>query len=70
MYVVGVLEQFEDTLKLFERMIPSVYDGVLNIYKTPLMQMKRQSTKTVNVTYMSEESRQYFINGPLKYRSD
>ena len=66
-FVIGVLEQFEDTLKLFDKMLPSVYATAPEVYNTPLMQMKRQSTKTVNVTPMSLSTRQFFMNGPLKY---
>ena len=31
-FVVGVLEQFEDTLVLFERMLPHIYTGALPAY--------------------------------------
>ena len=33
-FVIGVLEQFEDTLKLFETVLPSYYSGVSNIWKS------------------------------------
>ena len=34
-FVVGVLEQFEDTLKLFEKMMPRIYTGALEAYHSP-----------------------------------
>lgn len=33
-HMVGILEQFEDTLKLFEKMLPSFYEGALDLYHT------------------------------------
>ena len=40
-FVVGVLEQFEDTLLLFERMLPHIYTGALPAYHS-----KRKNVKT------------------------
>ena len=34
-HVVGVLEQFEDTLRLFEKMMPHIYTGALEAYQSP-----------------------------------
>ena len=35
-----------------------------------VMQDKRKATKTVNVTGMTEETRQWFIRGPLRFDYD
>lgn len=68
--VVGILEQFDDTLMLFEEIMPGVFRGAHKLYHTKLMQDKRSSTKTVNVTGMTEETRQWFIRGPLRFDYD
>lgn len=34
-YVIGVLEQFEDTLALFDKMLPSIYADAPAVYATP-----------------------------------
>ena len=31
-HVVGILEQFEETLKLFELMLPRYYKGAVDLY--------------------------------------
>jgi len=33
-FVIGILEQFEDTLKVFETILPSYYSGVLDIWQS------------------------------------
>ena len=33
-HVVGILEQFEDTLQLFEKLLPTFYGGALDLYHT------------------------------------
>jgi len=33
-FVIGVLEQFEDTLRLFETVLPTYYAGVSQIWKS------------------------------------
>jgi len=33
-YVIGVMEQFEDTLEIFERTLPRFFKGVTDIWKT------------------------------------
>ena len=33
-FIIGILEQFEDTLKVFETILPSYYSGVLDIWQS------------------------------------
>jgi len=47
-FMVGILEQFDETVLLFEKMLPSYYDGAWNLYNTPEVQMHRNQTKTIN----------------------
>jgi len=69
-FVIGVLEQFEDTLKLFETVLPSYYSGVSNIWKSDTLQSKRNSTKTRNRRDLSFEGRKIMMEGPLKWETD
>ena len=33
-YVIGIMEQFEDTLEIFEHTLPRYFKGVTSIWKT------------------------------------
>ena len=33
-FAIGILEQFEDTLKVFETILPNYFSGVLDIWKS------------------------------------
>ena len=35
--VVGLLEEYEDTLRVFERLLPRHFHGVVDLYKHPGM---------------------------------
>jgi hypothetical protein len=84
-YAVGILEQFVDTLKSFEAMLPNYYSGVLDIWNSQskslipdqvvlvifsVLQEKRNRTKTVNSTELSNQSREFLMKGPLKWETD
>ena len=69
-YTVGILEEFDLTLKLFVKIMPEIFTGVFDILKSPKVQQKIKATKTLNVTKMSDESREYFRKGPLKYEAE
>ena len=69
-YAVGILEQFNDTLRLFERMMPSYFNLDFEALGADFTQEAIKKTKTRNKIPMSEQSRQFFMNGPLKYDMD
>lgn len=69
-FVIGILEQFEDTLKVFETILPSYYSGVLDIWQSDTLQSKRNSTKTRNRRDLSFEGRKFMMEGPLKWETD
>jgi len=69
-YVIGILEQWDDTLNLFERMLPDIFTGVQAVWHSPRLQEKRKSTKSVGQTKMNNASRLYFQTGPLRYEYD
>ncbi|CAG5105830.1 Oidioi.mRNA.OKI2018_I69.chr1.g2491.t2.cds [Oikopleura dioica] len=69
-YAVGILEQFVDTLKTFEIILPNYYSGVLDIWNSSMMQEKRNKTKTLNRKELSSHSREFLMKGPLKWETD
>lgn len=69
-HVVGILEQFDDTLNLFEKMMPRIFKNVQEAWHSDRVQQKRQGTKSVHQVKMNNASRLYFQTGPLKYEWD
>ena len=69
-YVVGILEQFNDTLRVFEKMMPNWFDLDFEALGTDFTQEAIKRTKTQNKIPMSENARAFFANGPLKYDMD
>ena len=48
-------------------MLPTVYKDVQRVWRTKRIQAIRNSTKSVHTKKMSAESREWLINGPLKW---
>lgn len=69
-FAVGILEQFVDTLKTFEAILPNYYSGVLDIWNSQMLQEKRNRTKTLNRKELSNHSREFLMKGPLKWETD
>jgi dermatan/chondrotin sulfate uronyl 2-O-sulfotransferase UST len=68
-HVVGVLENFEQTLELFEKMLPEYFDGARDVYQTPMMKKQRESTKSHHRETLNE-TRQALEKGVLRYEVD
>ena len=69
-FAVGILEQWDDTLHLFDKMMPFIFKDVFKIWQSPLVQQKRKATKSNNQVKMNNASRLYFQTGPLRYEYD
>lgn len=69
-FMIGILEQFVDTLQIFQKMLPSYYSGVIDIWNSDFLQAKRNSTKTMNRKELSLDSRKFLMLGPLKWETD
>ena len=69
-FVVGILEQFDETLLLFEKMLPKVFKGVSELYHSGVIQKKTKASASMNLTKMSGETRKFLIYGMLKYEYD
>ena len=69
-YVVGILEDFDRSLQLFEKMMPEVFNGVLGVAHSYAIQSVQNSTKSLHVTKMTEENANALRSRALKYESD
>ena len=49
-FVIGILEQFEDTLKVFETILPSYYSGVLDIWQSDSKSFEIVASKVKSVS--------------------
>ena len=68
-YIVGIVEDFEPSLELFEYLLPTFFRGARAVYKTNTdIQLARNNTRTNNRLQISESSRRFLKQGPLKYR--
>ncbi|XP_004227334.4 heparan sulfate 2-O-sulfotransferase 1-like [Ciona intestinalis] len=65
-HVVGILEQFEDTLNMLEMMLPSYFKGAVQVWKSKDVQYIQEVTKTLSRKSVSPETRDYLEQGPLK----
>lgn len=68
-HVVGVLENFEQTLALFEKMLPGYFSGAKDVYNTPVMAKQRESSKSHHQTTLNE-TRYALEHGVLRYEVD
>lgn len=69
-YLIGILEQFIDTLHLFEKLMPKFYSRAVEAMESDVVQRTINATKTQHKTPMSDESKHYFRTGPLRYETD
>ena len=69
-YLVGILEKYDLTLKLLEKMLPDYFGGVYDLSKTESLLEKKHKTATKEYVKMSEESRGFLREGPLKYEME
>lgn len=68
-YVVGVLEHFQATLALFEKMLPEYYAGAPEVSQMPEQEKQRNSSKSSNPGF-SNSTRDALERGVLRYEAD
>ena len=56
--VVGMLEKFEDFLLVLERLVPSIFEGILDLYRLPATKEFMAKVKTAEKVKPSEETLQ------------
>jgi len=69
-YAIGVMEQFEETLALFEKVLPQFFSGAQAAYNSQFVRTKRESSKTAHTDGFSNATRTWLENGPLRYEMD
>jgi len=69
-YVIGVMEQFEDTLEMFEQTLPRFFNGITSLWSTQVAQKARNSTRTNNRKEISAVNRAKMANHALKWEMD
>ena len=58
-FLIGILEDFENTLKLMEKLLPDYMKGIVDIYKSPVGQHVTETSATSHNTTVSNEVRDY-----------
>jgi len=69
-FVIGVLEQFEDSLRVFEKLLPRYYRGALDVYHSKNIQTTRNQTKSLNKQELPDASIEKLRNGALRHEVD
>lgn len=69
-YIVGLLEEFETTLFLLERVLPLYYQGSREVFNSDAIQEVRNTTKTLGKQRLWDSTRRFLEQGPLKYEMD
>ena len=65
-FLIGILEEFEKTLKLMEKLLPDYMKGIVDIYKSPVGEQVTQTSATSHNTTVSNEVRDYLSKDRVK----
>jgi len=69
-YSIGLMEKFDETLALFEKMLPGFFTGAPAAYRSQFVQTQRESSKTAHTDGFSNATRTWLEEGPLRYEMD
>jgi len=69
-FFIGILEKFDDTLELFENVLPEYFAGARETMKDPLMGKKRERSKSNVSGGYSNETVAALQRGILKYEME
>merc|ERR1712176_1523320 len=69
-YLIGLLEEFEASLFLFERVLPLYFQGSRETFNSDAIQEIRNTTKTLGKQRLWDSTRRFLEQGPLKYEMD
>lgn len=69
-YSIGLMEKFDETLVLFEKMLPGFFAGAPAAYRSQFVQNQRESSKTAHTDGYSNSTRSWLEEGPLRYEMD
>jgi len=68
--LVGILEQFDDTLLALEKLLPTYFKGALQVAHSEESLKEQKSTNSINKRPMNATNREFLIEGPLKYEME
>lgn len=69
-FVIGVLEQFEDSLRVLEKLLPRYYRGALDVYQSKNIQTTRNQTKSLNKRVLPDGATYKLRTTTLKHEVD
>jgi len=69
-HAIGLLENFDKTLELFEKMMPTFFKGAKDAYYSDYVQTKKSKSKTSVKKGYSNSTREFLLDGPLRYEWD
>ena len=65
-FLIGILEDFENTLKLMEKLLPDYMKGIVDVYNSPVGQHVTETSATSHNTTVSNEVRDYLSTERVK----
>jgi len=69
-YAIGIVEQFDESLDLFEKLLPDFFTGAKAAYHSKEVMSKRESSSTAVKHGFNNETRAFMEAGPLRYEMD
>ena len=69
-YAIGIVEQFDASLDLFEKLLPDFFTDVKAAYHSEEVMSKRSSSSTAVKHGFNNKTRAFMEEGPLRYEMD
>lgn len=69
-YAIGILEELNITLKLFETVMPEFFSGAVEIQKSGVLEKVKESSQSIGKVTLSAENRKILENRMLRYEMD
>ncbi|CAG5094363.1 Oidioi.mRNA.OKI2018_I69.XSR.g13488.t1.cds [Oikopleura dioica] len=69
-FIVGILEQFEDTLSLFQKLLPQYFKGAREAARSEFAKIAMNTTRTLDKKHMSTAAKEFLMKGPLSHEMD
>ena len=69
-FAIGIVEQFDASLDLFEKLLPDFFAGAKAAYHSEEVMTKRASSSTAVKHGFNNETRAFMEAGPLRYEMD
>ena len=69
-FAIGILERMDETLLLFEEIMPDIFKGASKVYVKEYIQESVENSKSLNGTKISDELRGYLEHNAFTYDMD